>query len=194
MRKAILAAAIAATLVAPTVRAGTAVRLEIEGLVDQSDLVFEGHVLTTRVYPTPEGRVETEYVVHVQRNWLGRHQGTRTFRLPGGVLPNGTGLVLPGMPRIERGEAAIFFLSEESPSGIRMPVGLAQGVFGVVTDARGQRALVRSQHGLQLLNPATGAIAPADPIAVSDYQATVERIENARDRRLRSRRAGGEQR
>jgi hypothetical protein len=179
MRKAILAAAISASLVVPTVRAGTAIRLEIEGLVDQSALVFEGHVLTARTFATPNGRVETEYVVSVHRNWVGLHQGTRTFRLPGGVLPSGAGLTIAGMPSIVQGERAIFFLTGESPSGIRMPVGLAQGKLGVVTDALGNQALVRSQRGLQLLEPATGTLTVADPLAALDYQDTVARIEAA---------------
>jgi hypothetical protein len=186
MRKAILAVVTAATLVASTVHAGTAVRLEIEGLVDESELVFEGNVLTTRSFATPTGRVETEYVVSVHRNWVGSHQGTQTFRLPGGVLPNGSGMVLPGMPTIARGERAIFFLSRQSPSGVRMPVGLAQGKLGVVTDRNGNTALVRSQRGLQLIEPATGALAAADPLAVLDYAETVLRIESASVRRARA--------
>ena len=185
MRKAFLAATVAAALLIPASRAGTAVRMEVEGLVDHAELVFEGRVLTAVAIPTSGGRVETEYQVFVQRAYYGVG-GTQTFRMPGGSLPSGRSLVIPGMPVIEPGDDAIFFLTRQGSTGVRMPVGLAQGKMDVFTDSQGYRALARSQVGLSFVNPATGEIVQADPRAVLDYQDTVARIQKAaRARRIR---------
>ena len=191
MVKAFLTAALAVAVLVHVPLAGTAVKLEVDGLVDNADLAFEGRVLTKRSYALPSGRVETEYVVSVRQTWWGAPQGTRVFRLPGGSLPNGTSMVIPGMPSVELGNDAIFFLSQESPSGMRMPVGLAQGVMGVVTDRQGYQALVRSQRDLTLVDPATGALLKADPTAVLDYRDTVALIESACARRALAERTGG---
>ena len=180
MCKAILAAAVAATLVLPATAAGTAVRLEIEGLVDRADLVFEARVLSARTYSTSDGRIETEYVAFVRgQPFWGEPAGTRTFRLPGGFLPDGSGLLLPGMPAVSAGDDAIFFLAAEGPTGLRMPVGLAQGKMDVFVDAQGYRGLSRSQSGLALLDPITGQVQEANPRALFDYQETVVRIRAA---------------
>jgi len=179
MRKVILAAAAAAALVVPASLAGTAIRMEVEDLVDHSDLVFEGRVLSAVSLPTPEGRIETEYKVLVQRGFWGAEGATRTFRLPGGSLSDGRSLVIPGMPAIRAGEDALFFLTVQGPTGVRMPVGLAQGKMEVLTDSQGYRALARSQEHLSFVNPVTGAIEKADPLAIFDYDETVKRIQAA---------------
>jgi hypothetical protein len=178
MRKVLLAAAVVAAVVVPTSLAGTALRLEVEGLTDRADLVFEGRVLSTRAIPTANGRIETEVQVFVQRAFWGA-AGTQTFRMPGGSLPDGRSLVIPGMPAVEPGDDAIFFLTREGPTGVRMPVGLAQGKMDVFTDLQGYRALARNQAELSFVNPVTGEIVEADPRAVLDYQDTVSRIQQA---------------
>jgi hypothetical protein len=104
-------------------------------------------------------------------------------RLPGGILPDGTGLVLPGMPRLAEGEEVVLFLSETSSAGLRVPVGLAQGKFRVVRDARGARTLERDGADLTLLDRASGATSRMHLAAVFDYAAAAAEIEAAVVRR-----------
>lgn len=169
-----------ALVVAPSgARAGTALRMTVPDLVNNAELVFEGRVLDARVVPAANGRVATEYFVSVHETYWGLPYGTQTFRMPGGVLPDGSGMVVPGMPEVNVGEDAIFFLTESSPAGVRMPVGLAQGKLTVVVDPLGDKQLQRSQEGLMLANPATGAVVPAEERALVDYDQMVSAIRAA---------------
>jgi hypothetical protein len=196
MRTAFLAAALTAALFLPSGSAGTAVRLDIEDLVEHAALVIEGRVVTAQSYATAGGRVETEYFVSVHRTYLGTPYGTQVFRLPGGVLQDGSGMVVPGLSELREGQDALLFLTEVGSKGWRMPVGLAQGQLDVVVDQNGERALVRGDAALSLVDPQTGVLAPHAGGAVLDYQATVARVEAAAARKLRGEPANpnGEQR
>jgi hypothetical protein len=102
---------------------------------------------------------------------------SRVIRMPGGVLPDGRGMVIPGLPALAVGESAILFLTRADATGMRMPVGLAQGRMRVVTDAAGRKSIVREQADLALVDARTGAAAQADAKAFYDYAATVAEIE-----------------
>ena len=115
------------------VGAGTAVRLDIEGLVEHAELVLEGRVLSRRAVRTTRGRVATEVELDVLRTFLGEERARRTVRVPGGLLPDGSGVLIPGMPTLLEGEDVLLFLTGPSATGARMPVGLAQGKLRVVT-------------------------------------------------------------
>ena len=103
------------------VAAGTAIRMEIAELVDGAELIVEGRILTTTSFES-EGRIETEYLIEVDRTFAGEDQPYRAMRLPGGVLEDGSGMILAGMPRIAAGEKTLLFLSGEGTTGVRMPV------------------------------------------------------------------------
>ena len=185
MRRAFLATALVTALLIPAGSAGTAVRFEIEDLVERAELVFEGRVVSATPYATAGGRVETEYFVSVHRTYLGTPYGTQVFRIPGGVLPDGSGLVIPGIGELREGQNALLFLCQEGTTGWRMPVGLAQGQLDVVVGQDGHRALASAGAELALVDPLSGQLAPHAAGAVLDYQATVARIEAAAARKLR---------
>jgi len=159
------------------VLAGTARRMELSQLVDAADLIVEGEVLSERSRVNASGLIETEYVLRVDRTFYGEPLDLRIVRMPGGVLPDGRGLMLAGMPELERGEDVLLFLSAAGSTGMRMPVGLAQGKLRVVAGEKGVRRLVRDQSGLELVDPATGRVRPAPSGVVLDYAATVARIQ-----------------
>jgi hypothetical protein len=161
------------------VDAGTAVRLGISELVQNADLVFEGRVRTTRVLVAINGLIETEYLLDVSRTFEGVDRPTRIVRLPGGVLPNGDGLILPGMPRVVEGEDVLLFLTGSSGSGVRMPVGLAQGKFRVETSLAGEKSLSRRQGALTVVDPTTGILNEQVGSEVFDYAEVVAEIHAA---------------
>lgn len=190
MKRALCAAALAALASLPVpclaprpVDAGTAVRLQIEDLVREADLVFEGRVLAANAFRDPRGITCTEYTVSVHRSYWGAPQGTRVFTLPGGVLPDGSGTLIPGTARLAAGEDALLFLSGESRNGWRATVGLAQGLFEIERDAQGVASLTRSQADLVLVDPRSGAAQPAGVAARLAYDAVVARIEAAVERK-----------
>jgi hypothetical protein len=164
----------------PTVEAGTAVRLELEQLARHAELIVEGRVIATRAFRDTRGEVRTEVTLSVDETFAGEPFATRRFELPGGVLADGSGTLIAGMPSVALGEDALLFLTEESASGLRMPVGLAQGKFRLVRDDQGRLGLLRDAAELTLLDPRTGAGAPAPIPAVLDHAQVVARIRTAR--------------
>ena len=164
--------------------AGTALRVNLEGLIDRADLVLEGRIKRATPRPAP-GRIETEYEIEVERTFLGEELQTRTFVMPGGVLPDGTGMILPGVPQLGEGEDAILFLSRESFAGMRVPVGLSQGRFRVETPISGRRVVVRAHEDLGLLDPESGDLREARRAERHDYAGLIAKIYAACDARKR---------
>jgi hypothetical protein len=164
---------------ASATQAGTAVRLDLQGLVDGAELGLEARVLGLHVELDLRGRPCTRATLAVTRDLIGDARGPFDVRLPGGVLPDGSGLVLPGMPSLLLGEEVVLFLSEESGAGLRVPVGLAQGKFRVERDAAGQRTLVRDDADLELLDLASSHVSHANLAAVYDYAAFMAEVQAA---------------
>jgi hypothetical protein len=158
-------------------QAGTAIRLDIGGLVDRADLVLEGCVTAEHAVIGPASRIDTEFTIAVEHTYLGDPLATRVIRWPGGVLPDGRGMALPGMPRLSVGSRAILFLTAADSVGMRMPVGLAQGELSIAIDAIGGKHVVRDQSDLSLVDPRTGSVAHADAKCVLDYAGTIAEIE-----------------
>lgn len=154
---------------APAVRAGTALRLDIPELVQGSALILEGRVQSAEAVETEGGLVETIYQVAVDETYLGGDQPLRSVRLPGGVLPDGRGMLLSGMPRPTVGEDALLFLSSAGDRGVRVPVGLAQGRFRIVTRLDGAKVAVRDQGDLGLVDPISGAVVSSGSSYLRDY-------------------------
>ena len=165
------------------VRAGTAVELDVAGLVGAADLAFEARVHAVLGARDHAGRIDTEYLLAVERTFWGEDLPTRTIRLPGGEL-DGRGMVVPGLPGLAPGEHVVLMLSAELPGGARVPVGLAQGKYRVVADpATGRKLALRGQDGLATIASGAGAACPADGLHVVDYAELLAEIEAAVVRR-----------
>ncbi len=156
-----------------TARAGTVQRFGLADLAERADLAFEGHVLSARVLEPAPGRIETEYMLREDRAFVGEPCGLRVVRIPGGVLPDGRGLAIAGMPRLDVGEDVLLFLSRESTRGVRMPVGLAQGKLRIAGQGNSRR-LIGDAAGLDFVGQAPTAI-PAG--AGIDYVTALAEIE-----------------
>lgn len=169
---------------------GTAARVELEELVGQCDQALEGRVERVRVLECGPKRIETELTLSVARRFWGQGSGELVVRIPGGVLPDGRGLVLAGLPRFEEGEELILFLSAESRRGTRMPVGLAQGRLRVERRADGTKSIVREASDLELIDPRSGRRSAAPARTRLEYEPTLARIQAAVEAR-RKRPAGG---
>ena len=169
--------------------AGTAIRMAVENLVDRADLVIEGHVASA----TPvdlDGVVYTDYQLLVDRTWWGEDLGSRTIRLPGGVLPSGRATMVPGMPSVVPGDDVILALTETDGLERRVVVGLSQGRWRVVGNGQGGKLAVRdSEGGALVLRPGATPV-PSDRMDVMGYADLVSQLEAAAG----ARRARGEDR
>jgi len=177
--------------------ASTALRMDLTQLVGGADLVLEGRVVSTTPLVAADGLVHTEIQLLVERTYWGEHLGVRTLRLPGGVLPNGRGTLVPGMPQLAMGQDVVLVLSPETHLGSRVVCGLAQGHYLLLREARGRRLAVRSQ-GSATFDPQAdfGALVPGGVGAaeVMEYAELVARLESAvaeRSAREQAAKAGG---
>ncbi len=111
------------------VTAMTVVPVSDAALLDASALVVHGRVVDAQVVASGGG-IATVYVVDVIRPVKGAGQASRIrVEVPGGVLADGRGLVIPGMPQFAAGEEALLFLTAGSGSTWRLSYD-AQGAFG----------------------------------------------------------------
>lgn len=164
---------------APAVRASSVVRMATTDLVDGAELVLDARVTQARALERPGGRILTELTLDVAHTYLGDPLAQRVVRLPGGVLPDGRGLVLAGVPVLAAGERCVLFLSAAGADGMRLPVGLAQGCARLHTDARGRTFATRDTSSLALLDPRSGASSEGARQAPLPYERMVREIEAA---------------
>ena len=157
-------------------RAGTALRLDTEGLVAHSEWIVEGRVRSRRTVERLDGSLDTEYELDVAREFLADED--RTLRLPGGVRPDGSGLVVPGLPRLEVGEDVLLFLGELE-AGRRLTVGLAQGRYTLLVDRQGVRRAVRAGASITGRAPEAG-VRGAESAPYAELVAEIEAAVNAR--------------
>ncbi len=167
------------------VDASTVRKLTLEEAAASCELALEARVTSRSSTLDASGRIGTDYAVTVARTFAGTHAAARTIRLPGGVLPDGRGLVLPGLPSLAVGEDAILFLSGENARGERLPVGLAQGRLRVERSAADTRYVVNDLSGLDLVD-AQGHPVPVEVgTSALPYDVVLARIEAACSRRSR---------
>lgn len=168
-----------------SVSAGTVVKMSIEDLALRSDLAVEARVSSKSTTLDATGRIATDYALTVERTFAGTHASQRTVRLPGGTLPDGRGLLLPGMPTLTVGENALLFLSAENSRGERLPIGLAQGRLHVRTASDGVKTLVTDLADLEFVDVSGRPVASGPRIGTLPYAATIARIEAARAQRTK---------
>lgn len=158
-------------------QAGTAIRMDLDEVFMRSEMVLEGSVATGKSGETAQGEIYTDWTINVDRTYWGDHEETRVVRLPGGVLADGRGMMIPGMPRLVMGEEIVLFLSEPSADGLRMPVGLSQGKYRIVTASDGAKTAIQTGDHVTLMSARTTR--SIDGLEMLDYADLVARIEAA---------------
>ncbi len=175
--------------VTPTksVQAGTALRMDLEEAFERSELVLEGRVISKTSRDLGEGIVCSDYELDVARTFWGEDLPSRSICLPGGLLPSGEGMLIPGLPGLVEGEDVVLLLGASASNGLRMPTGLGQGKYRVITEADGDRLAVRTAEDLVLVSG--GRAREVNGRDAIDYAELVGRIEAAAQ--LRAATAGG---
>jgi hypothetical protein len=131
--------------------ATTAIQLDLESLVANSDRIVVGDVTEIESFRR-DGTILTDVTIDVADNWKGDGPDTITVRHPGGRVGD---LVthVPGTPTFRTDQRIAIFL-ERRDEGIYVPTGLAQGAFRVVTGPDGATRFVVPEIGdLNLVSP-----------------------------------------
>jgi hypothetical protein len=131
-------------------QAATVLQLDTAALVERAAVILAGRVRSAQPVERADGSLDTEFELDVERTWLGDGEPSGRFRWPGGLRSDGSGLLLPGLPRLEVGEEVLLFLTS-AESQRRLPVGLGQGRYALLTDRQGVRRAVRDASSLHLL-------------------------------------------
>lgn len=144
MRKplAALAPTFAVTLIlAGPVHAITVTPMTFEELVDESAAVVYARVTDVRGQWTSDRRaIDSLITLEALRYLKGDFGPSVLMRLPGGEA-GGIINVLPGAPVLREGELVVLFLVSRGPT-IPTTLGLGQGIFRVVREARSGSTLV----------------------------------------------------
>ena len=141
MPRAILAALIACLVSGSTLDAITVVPMTFEQLVDEAAAVVYARVADVRGHWTADRRSIDSVVTLEALSYLkGNLGGTVAMRLPGGEA-GGVVNVVPGAPSLRQGELVVVFLKARGPA-LLTTLGLGQGIFRVVRDARTGAMLV----------------------------------------------------
>lgn len=181
-----LAAGFVAPAFFPSLRgsseAGTALRMTLEEAFQRSELVVEGTVVDSTCGSDDQGLIYTDWTIEVDRSFWGQTAEVETIRMPGGVLASGKGMVVPGMPRLTLGEDVVLLMGEASAQGVRMPTGLSQGKYRIITSTDGERTAIQTGEHVSLITAQrTRAAAGLDMLPYADL---VARLEAQRQERL----------
>lgn len=132
-------------LVSASVNALTVLQLNLEQLTALSEKVFSGQCVSVVSEKDASGRPVETVTFRVDKMLKGEPSDTVTFRQLSagaeGVSAKNTAVqgVFRELPRYQKGEEEVIFLSEEGEWGLTAPIGLSQGKFKVTTSSDGQK-------------------------------------------------------
>lgn len=116
-----------------SLNASTLLPADFRTTVTQATVIVRGRVTDVRAVRAVAGDVETVATIAVDATLKGEASAFVSMRLPGGRIGRFR-TVMPGAPRIEAGEAGVFFL-KAAPGGALWPVGLSSGIYRVATSS-----------------------------------------------------------
>lgn len=133
--------------------ASTALKMDLDSLVANSDRIVVGQVVSMRSF-WEDGRIYTDTTLEVLENWKGDERKTVRVRQLGGRVGDMTTKV-SGLARFQAGERALVFLENAGREAF-IVTGLAQGKFRVALGPDGQtRFAIPQVDHLQLVEPNT---------------------------------------
>lgn len=182
VRRALVATALLSLWPLWEARSTTVEALSPEDLVARADAIVWGDVVQVRA--AREGkRIYTLVEVAPRETLKGQPAATVSLKLPGGEV-DGVVSVFHGMPRFSLGEEVVLHATAAHPrSGVRVPVGLGQGVHHVLRPAHGPAVATRDTRDLFLVTPGAAGVQTGarDEVALDDLLAEL-RAEVARQR------------
>lgn len=160
-RRWVLAAAAALALLPASGRSTTVERLTPEELVARSAAIVWGDVVSVRAEQAANGKgIFTHVEVAPRETLKGAPAPLESLKLPGGEVGD-VAYVVHGVPRFRTGEEVVLLVTDAHPrSGVRVPVGLGQGVHRVSRPAHGPPIAARDTRDLHLVLPGVAGAQP----------------------------------
>ncbi|GJM23473.1 MAG: hypothetical protein DHS20C15_33880 [Planctomycetota bacterium] len=155
--------------------ASTVLRLDWAGLLQRSELVVEGRVVSVTAELDAQGRVRSRLALRVDGSLRGGRAGELLeFSWPGGSFGD-LGELVVGLPIPAPGQELLLFLRKEA-GGLRLPVGLAQGVL-----RRHRDPITRELVYTRSLSELSFVDEQGAPLVASDMAERIERESLLRD-------------
>jgi hypothetical protein len=124
------------------VHATVIIPIEFRELVNTAPVIVHGQVVDVRSEWVDGRRSVETFVTVAASEYLKGNLGERvTFRVPGGQLGRYR-TIFVGAPAFQDGDEVILFLKSSAGTAYPYIIGLSQGAFRVVTDARSGRRVV----------------------------------------------------
>ena len=177
--RALCTVAAVCTLLAFPVNATVLVPIEFRELVASAPVIVHGRVLDVRG-AFADGRRAVETFVTVEAlDYMKGDLGTHvTFGVPGGQLGRYR-TIFVGAPEFRKGQEVVLFLETERASLPRI-IGLSQGAFRVVPDARTGRRMVTTPVVMGKPGGAPQRIVRGDParkpLPIESFRAVVRQV------------------
>jgi hypothetical protein len=160
-------------------QAGTAVRMSTEQLVAGADLIVEGWIRGAQALRQPDGVIDTDFELEVGTLLYGQAGGVERIRLPGGVLPDGSGMLLPGVDHPGVGTRVLWFLSAAGVAQRRMPIGLSQGSWRLLPTTAGGWVAQRAGAGVGLWDLESPHASQGSAVVLRPYADLLAEVEAA---------------
>lgn len=119
------------TLFSTSSNALSVLPLELDDIIDQSTVAFEGTCVASRSEIEPGSRLIVTYATFaVSATLKGKLSASYTVKQVGGAPISG-GLLLPSATAYEVGKSYVLFMTGASKAGFSSPVGVGQGKFDI---------------------------------------------------------------
>ena len=174
-----LALSVAIVILPVVLRATVIVPIEFRELVSIAPVIVHGRVVDVRS-DWVDGRRSVETFVTVEaEEYLKGNLGERlTVKVPGGQLGRYR-TVFIGAPEFQDGDEVVLFLKGSAPSYPYI-IGLSQGAFRVVTDARSGRRMVTTPilmgKGGEDPEPVVRGAVTRKPLAIEAFRDVVRLV------------------
>lgn len=132
---------------APAQSSARTIQRTLDQLIDESDLIVHGHVLSARLEPHPQlhNLMTVVVTMRIQDTYKGKPASSLTFRQ---YVWNTNG----GALGYRKGQEMVLLLRPVSEYGLTSPAGLEQGRFQVVQQPKGRTVAVNGQGNFQLFS------------------------------------------
>ncbi|NNL12013.1 MAG: hypothetical protein HKO84_09620 [Pseudomonadales bacterium] len=137
---------LALMLPASVALASTILQLDVDALLEQAELVFEGEVIESSAFEKDaNGAVHTRVVFRIDEIIAGAHSGSKlTLEFAGGQV-HGKGMRVSGSILPAQGERGIYFVESISRGLVNPLLGWSQGHFTLTRDSAGKERVLTNR-------------------------------------------------